>query len=168
MEEYLGIAARITITYLYILALMRLSGKRSVDSLSPLDFLVALVLGDLFDDIFWAEVPLAQGITALTVIILLHTLMAVGEAHTNWIHKLVTGEPALVVERGAVQREALGKERLHEQELFSELRVIGQDQLEEVREAYLETSGEVSALPTEAADLVRRKDKERVKELLQA
>ena len=166
MEDMIAIAIRISFTYLFILALLRLSGKRSIDSLSPLDFLVALILGDLFDDIFWAEVPLAQGVVALTVVLLLHTLVAVAEAHSTRIHNLVASTPTLVVDRAAVQRDGMARERSNEEELWSELRLVGQDQLEEIRTAYWETSGAVSVLPTEAADTVRKKDLEKVKALV--
>lgn len=167
MEDFIGIALRISFTYVYVLALLRFTGKRSIDSLSPLDFLVALILGDLFDDIFWAEVPLAQGVVAITSVLLLHTLVAVAEAHSKHIHQLVSSSATLVIDHAAIQQDGMRHERNNEEELWSQLRLQGEDQLEEIREANWESNGEISVLPTEAAEVVRKKDLQKVKELVQ-
>ena len=57
-----GIILRVSVMYLYALALLRISGKQSVDHLTALDFLITLIIGDLFDDIFWAEVTIPHGL----------------------------------------------------------------------------------------------------------
>src|ERR671924_489440 len=57
-----GIIFRVSIMYLYALALVRISGKQTLGQLTPMDFVVTLIIGDLFDDVFWAEVPLIEGI----------------------------------------------------------------------------------------------------------
>jgi len=43
--------------YVFLLAILRASGKRTIAQGTTLDFVVALVLGDLIDDALWAEVP---------------------------------------------------------------------------------------------------------------
>jgi uncharacterized membrane protein YcaP (DUF421 family) len=50
-----GIVFRVSIMYVYALALVRIAGKQSLGQLTPMDFVVTLIIGDLFDDIFWAE-----------------------------------------------------------------------------------------------------------------
>ena len=45
-----GIVFRVSVMYLYALALLRISGKQSVSHLTTLDFIVTLIIGDLFDD----------------------------------------------------------------------------------------------------------------------
>lgn len=163
MEDLIGVALRISFSYLFILTLLRLSGKRSIRGLSPLDFLVALILGDLFDDVFWGEVAVAQAVVAMTSIILLHTLMAAVEAHSQPLHRLVTGKAVQVVDHAEVCEEGLRKERTNVVELWSMARLKGTDDLNEIREAYWETSGQLSVLPTEAADVARKQDLPQVK-----
>jgi uncharacterized membrane protein YcaP (DUF421 family) len=166
MEDLFGIALRISFTYLYILALLRFSGKRSVDTLSPLDFLVGLIFGNLTGYIVWGNVPLSQGVVAITSIMLLHTLIAAIETHVTPFHHLVGSTPSLVVDHGSVQRNILRQERVAEDELWAELRLKEKDDLSEVREAYFEPGGQVSVLPTEAADEIQKQERQQVKDLV--
>ena len=78
MDEWkaiVGIMIRISIMYLYVLTVLRLSGKRTIGSVSPPDFAVATILGDMFDDVFWAEVPLAKEIVGISTLLLVYLLV---------------------------------------------------------------------------------------------
>jgi len=68
----LRIAARALFAYVIVLVLIRLTGKRTVRHGSTLDFTIALVIGDLVDDMIWAEVPIAQFMVAAGVLFLVH------------------------------------------------------------------------------------------------
>ena len=74
------------------------------------------------------------------------------------IDKLTGAPPTVVVKNGQIQRKNLGKERLNEQELFSELRMMGVDDIKEVKQATLEPNGKVSVLQEEWAKPVQRQD----------
>jgi uncharacterized membrane protein YcaP (DUF421 family) len=65
----LRIATRALIAYVYLLFLLRLSGKRAVRHGTTFDFVLALVLGDLVDDAIWREVPLSQFIVATCTLV---------------------------------------------------------------------------------------------------
>lgn len=52
----LRIVIRAAFAFVFLLALLRLSGKRTVAQGFALDFILALILGDMVDDLIWAEV----------------------------------------------------------------------------------------------------------------
>jgi uncharacterized membrane protein YcaP (DUF421 family) len=56
--------ARAVLAYAFLLVMVRLSGKRIVAHGSTIDFVLALVFGDLVDDLIWAEVAAAQFVVA--------------------------------------------------------------------------------------------------------
>ena len=70
MTDPLRVALRAVLAYVFLLALLRVSGKRTVHESTPFDFVLALVLGDLVDDALWAEVPFAQFVVAASSIVL--------------------------------------------------------------------------------------------------
>jgi uncharacterized membrane protein YcaP (DUF421 family) len=70
------ILVRAVFAYVLLLVLVRLSGKRSVKHGSLFDFTVALILGDLVDDLLWAEITAATFIVATGVLTTVH--MAAG------------------------------------------------------------------------------------------
>ena len=73
----LRLIVRVLFAYLFALALMRTSGKRSVKQGDPQSFVLALIIGDMFDDLFWAEVPAAQFVVATGTLVLLHVMASV-------------------------------------------------------------------------------------------
>ena len=66
----LRIAVRTVLCYLFLLGLVRASGKRGVKQVTPFDFVLVLILGDLVDDALWAEVPFAQFVVAASTLVL--------------------------------------------------------------------------------------------------
>lgn len=167
MDEYLGILLRVSIMYLYALAILRLSGKRSIAHLSVFDFVVANMIGDMFDDVFWAEVPLAQGLTGLTTVVLLHVLVAFVESRSDAVRRLVASEKTVVVRNSAFVEEGLAAERTSRMEVYAHLRLYEEDTLQEVREASWEPNGELSVLRKESSQEVKKQERKQLEELFQ-
>ena len=69
----LRIAARVVLGYLFLLLLVRVSGKRTVRQASTLDFTVALIAGDMVDDLIWAEVNAGSFVVGAGMLFLVHT-----------------------------------------------------------------------------------------------
>lgn len=70
----LRIAVRVAFTFALVLTLIRASGKRTIKHGNLSSFVVAVVVGDLFDDFFWAEVPASQFLVAVGGVMTLHLL----------------------------------------------------------------------------------------------
>ena len=58
--DHFRIAIRCLAAFFFLLALLRLSGKRTIYQGTAFDFVLALVLGDMIDNALWHEVPMAQ------------------------------------------------------------------------------------------------------------
>lgn len=80
----LRIAVRAAFAFVFLLALVRLSGKRSVAQGGALDFVLALIFGDLVDDVLWAEVAGSQFVAAVGTLFLLR----VGLGALTWRARL--------------------------------------------------------------------------------
>ena len=71
----LRIVIRVVFAYVVLLVLVRLSGKRAVKQSNAFDFTLALILGDLIDDVVWAEVAVAQFVAAASVLMTAHIVV---------------------------------------------------------------------------------------------
>jgi uncharacterized membrane protein YcaP (DUF421 family) len=81
------IVIRVVFAYLFALALVRVSGKRTVQQADVQSFVLALVLGDMVDDFFWAEVSAAQFVIGVGALLLTHVwtaLTAASSGRRNW------------------------------------------------------------------------------------
>ena len=68
----LRIAARALFAYVTLLCLMRVSGKRTVRHASPFAFTLSLILGDMVDDLLWAEVNASVFVIGAGVLLMMH------------------------------------------------------------------------------------------------
>jgi uncharacterized membrane protein YcaP (DUF421 family) len=163
--EPLQVVARALFAYVVLLGLLRASGKRTVAQGTPFDFVLALVLGDMVDDLLWAEVPAARFTVAVGTLTLLHALVSVATARSERLDRVLAGEPATVLERGRPRAAALRGERMHPRELERMLRVEGvpREAWAEVRRVTVEVSGHPAVAREPWADPPQRRERARVR-----
>lgn len=157
-NELMWTALRASFVYLFLLLVVRLLGKREIGNTSAFDLVVALILGEVVDEIIYGDVTILQGVTAIVVVAIWHVANSWASFKSQIIDKLTGAPPTVIVKNGQVQRKNLAKERLNEEELFSELRMMGIDDIKEVKQATLEPNGKVSVLQEEWAKPVQRQD----------
>ena len=158
MNELIWTALRASFVYLFLLLIVRLLGKREIGSTSAFDLVVALILGEVVDEIIYANVTSLQGVTAIVVVALWHLVNSWASFKSDFIDRLTGAPPTVMVKNGQIQRKNLAKERLNEQELFSELRLMGVEDVREIKQAALEPNGKISVIQEEWAKPVQRQD----------
>lgn len=161
MEELnlTGIALRVSIMYLYALVLVRIAGKQAIGQLTGMDFVVTLILGDMFDDIFWATVPIAKGMVAFAVVVFAHMLVTFMTSRSISFYRLATSPARLLIEDGKLMQKSLQKERMRPDDLQADLRIAGEEHLSEIKQAWLEPSGQVSVIKNRNSKPVHKKDR---------
>ncbi|MGQ0712994.1 MAG: DUF421 domain-containing protein [Gemmatimonadaceae bacterium] len=151
-------AARAVAVYVVMLAVIRVSGKRTIGNFSAFDFLVALMLGEVVDELIYGDVSLAQGFVAVGVVALLHFA---NSWLTYWDHgfgHILEGSPTVVLEKGQLHYPGLRAERMNEKDVLSELRLHGVDDLREVKLAVVEYNGQLSVIQQDWAEPVQKAD----------
>jgi uncharacterized membrane protein YcaP (DUF421 family) len=140
------IAVRAAFGYVALLALLRVSGKRTVAEGTPFDFVLALVLGDMVDDLLWADVPAAGFVVAVSALTLVHILVSWLKYVSPRFDRVVSGSATLLLSSGEPVRRGLRSEHVAESELEELLRLWGvpRERWPEVERALLETEGHPS------------------------
>ena len=138
---------RTVILYLFIIAGIRLMGKRQVGELEPSELVLALLIADL------AAVPMQDfGIPLLTGVVPIFTLLCLTMALSVLTMKsvrfraLLCGRPSVIVADGKLRQGEMRKNRFTVDELMEELRMQGVTDLTTVKYAILETNGQISVL----------------------
>ncbi|WP_201983278.1 DUF421 domain-containing protein [Hymenobacter rubidus] len=140
------VAFRCAVTYLLTLAALRITGRRGVRQLSLFELSIILALGSASGDaMFYHDVALAHIAVVFVVVMLIYVLLnRLTEAYprfSDWLE----GKPVRLVADGAIVHEALRKQNLTHKELFGELRQLQVAHLGQVRLAYIEATGQISA-----------------------
>jgi uncharacterized membrane protein YcaP (DUF421 family) len=167
VRELMLTALRAAGIYLLMLAVIRALGKRTVGNFAAFDLLVALMLGELVDEIIYGDVSFLQGIVAIVVI-------AAAQAGNSWLtwwnhgfEKLLEGSPTVIVREGGLDERGMRAERMSSREVRGHLRAAGVRDLREVKLAIVEDDGSVSVMrhawaePASRADVDAEAAKER-------
>ena len=151
-------AARGLLVYVVMLIVIRILGKRTVGNFSAFDFLVALMLGEVVDEIIYGDVGIAQGMVAILVV-------AAAKYTTSWLtywdhglNKILEGKPTEIVRHGEFVREGMRRELMNEQEVMAALRLRDIADMREVEKAVMEVDGEVSVIREDWAEPLQKAD----------
>jgi uncharacterized membrane protein YcaP (DUF421 family) len=157
-HELLLTAARAAAVYAIMLVVLRLSGKRAIGNFSAFDLLVALMLGEVVDEIIYGDVNFVLGLVPIVVV----TLLQVGTSWLSyWDHgwdKILEGVPTVIVREGELDRKGLRTERMNPKDVMAELRQSGIGDLREIRLATVENDGRVSVLKRDWAEELQKGD----------
>ncbi|MCC3157485.1 DUF421 domain-containing protein [Hymenobacter sp. 15J16-1T3B] len=142
----LEVAARCVITYLLTLAALRVTGRRGVRQLSIFELSIILALGSAAGDaMFYDDVPLTHVAVVFALIsglyLLFNRLTERYPRFSDWLE----GAPVLLVADGEVNMPNFRRQNLTQKELFGELRQQQVEHLGQVRRAYIEATGNISA-----------------------
>ena len=72
----LRLVVRTVFAFVFILVLLRVSGERTVRQGDTASFVVALIIGDMFDDLIWAEVAASQFVVGVGTLLFVHLLVS--------------------------------------------------------------------------------------------
>ena len=136
-----------TVMYLGIFALLRGVLKREAGTVGITDLLVVVLLADA------AQNSLASDSKALIDGLLLVATIVAWAFLLNWLgyrfsrfQRIIHPRPLPLVRDGALLRHNMRKELVTEDELMTQLRLQGCEDLDNVRAAYMEGDGQISII----------------------
>ncbi len=136
-----------TLAYVTLVLFLRISGKRTLSKLNAFDLVVTVALGSTLSAILLQEsIALAEGATALGLLILLQYLVTFASVRSNSVAKLIRSEPTLLVRSGSFCHHAMMRQRITEDEIMSAVRSNGSQGLDEVEAVVLESDGTLSII----------------------
>ena len=150
--------ARAAAVYVLMLIVIRALGKRTVGNFAAFDLLVALMLGEVVDEIIYGDVMFAQGAIAIVAI----AALAYADSWLAYLHPrmeaVLEGKPTIIVRDGRFERAGMRSERMNEKDVMAHLRTEGIHDMREVHLAIVELDGTVSILKHEWADPAQKAD----------
>jgi uncharacterized membrane protein YcaP (DUF421 family) len=141
------VAMRAAAIYLISLLLVRLGKSRLISRVSPLDVILAFVLGSLLSRGITGSASITHTTVASAALIALHSLLTWLACYSDTVGNLLKGHCRILVSDGVINRDNLQRSHLSEEDLFEELRLNANcDDLTKVKAAYKERSGEISVV----------------------
>lgn len=145
--RYLIIAGSSACVYLFIVAALRLFGKKEIAQLSVVDLVFVLLISNAVQNaMVGSDTSLLGGLCAAATLFLLNFALKWVIFHFSRVSKLVQGQAVMLIYNGVINLENLRKTKISMEELEEALREHGVSSAKEVNLAVLELDGNISVL----------------------
>jgi len=135
------------VVYVFLLALLRITGKRQVGQLAPFDLVLLLVLANAVQNSMNAgDNSLIGGLLTAATLIGLNYLVSLATHRSKTLEAIVEGRPQVLIHNGTLFEDVMVKAQLTHHELNAALRRSGCDSIAEVHSAILENNGAISVV----------------------
>ena len=136
------------IIYLFLIVLLRLTGKRQIGQMAPFDLVLLLVLSNTVQNsLVGGDNSLIGGMISALTLVTLNWVVALLTYKSKKAEALIEGRPELLVHDGRLFEKALTHCKLTHHELNAALRQAGCAEIADVHAAFLETDGNISVIP---------------------
>ncbi len=151
---------RTAFLYIFAILALRLMGKRQIGDMQPGELVITILISELaampIED---PSQPVATGLCAIFLLVVLEIFSATLELKWQGFHRLVNGRAAILIRDGKIDQKLLRQMRITLEDLDEVLRQQGIFDIGTVFFAVLETNGSLSVLlkpgasPATAADV---------------
>lgn len=135
------------IIYVTLIAVLRITGKRSLSKFNIFDFIITIALGSIFASTLTTDdLVLAQSVAAIVVLLGAQFVVSKLAMRSNRFERVIKSDPALLFYGGDYVVETMRAERVTKREILQAVRNSGASSLEGVQAVILETDGTMSVI----------------------
>jgi uncharacterized membrane protein YcaP (DUF421 family) len=145
LYDYGSIFLRSIISFLVLLLLTRLLGKKQISQLTLFDYITGITIGSIAASLAVdTQITFVHGVIGLVVWTVLPISISRITLRNTRIKKLLDGAPSIMIQNGKILYDNLKKEHFSVVDMLEELRLNGVFNVADVEYAILETSGKLS------------------------
>ena len=134
--------------YAVMIVTMRGLGKRQLGEFEPYELAMTILLADLISSPMQSvATPLLHGLLPVAAMFVVHGAITLASLRWDGFRALVSGKPALVINRGEIDQRQLNRLCLSVSDLLEGLRGAGYLDPAEVGTAIVEANGTITAFP---------------------
>ena len=143
----LTVLIRTFIIYISLIIVMRLMGKRQLGELEISDLVTTFLISEIASlPITDTEIPLSHAIIPIIALLSLEVGISTLLSKFPKIKFVFSARPSTLIKNGSICKKALEDARLSFDELFSQLRQQGYDDISQIKYAILEQNGNITVI----------------------
>lgn len=156
---------RTVIMYVFVVATLRIMGKRQIGELEASELVVTIIISDIAAmPITNTDVPLVTNVLAIFVLTSLEIILSFVAYKSPKVRTALYGKPSTFFKNGKFNQDEMLKQRFNVADIMEEVRGNGICSLSEVEYIVMETNGRVSVVlksensPITPSDLQMKKE----------
>jgi uncharacterized membrane protein YcaP (DUF421 family) len=137
------------VVYIFLLVLLRVTGKRQIGQLATFDLVLLLVLSNAVQNSMnGGDSSLVGGLVSALTLVGLNYVVGLATSRNKRVEAFIEGRPQVLVHNGKLYPDVLIHTQLTRHELDTAIRSSGCDSINDVHVAILENNGSITVLPT--------------------
>ena len=133
------------VVYVFLITLLRITGKRQIGQLSPLDLVLLLILSNAVQNSMNAgDNSLIGGLISAATLVALNYLIEYAAVKSKKLEGIIEGRPQVIIHEGKLFEDVIRNAKITQMEVESTLRESGFFDMKDVKLAILENNGKVS------------------------
>jgi uncharacterized membrane protein YcaP (DUF421 family) len=136
---------RAFVAFVFLVIVAKLLGQRTLSQLRLLDFVIALVIGNIIaHPLSDQRIGMKESMVTTAVLVILYLIGIYLVLNIHWFRKLITPLPIEIIQNGEIHYQGLKKARITLDILLEELREKKVDDIKKVALAIWEANGKIS------------------------
>jgi uncharacterized membrane protein YcaP (DUF421 family) len=141
----LQMSCRAIVSFFITLALIRIAGIRTFGKKSAFDNVVIIMLGSILSRVVVGASPFLATTIGCFAFVSVHWLLGWISMYNDTIGNWIKGESSCLYIAGREQTKNMRRARISHKDLMESIRLrINKDNLEQIREIFIERNGEIS------------------------
>lgn len=150
MIAYLDIILRSAAVYIFMVAALRLFGKKELSQLSTFDVILILLISNAVQNaMVGSDTSLSGGLAAAAVLFTLNYIFKKIVARSPFFGKLLSDKPEILIHNGIPDFKVLARFDISDDELKEAMREHGVEHYADVKLAMFEADGNISIISGE-------------------
>ncbi|MCP9773917.1 DUF421 domain-containing protein [Synechococcus sp. Tobar12-5m-g] len=135
------------VVYIFLLVILRLTGKRQVGQLATFDLVLLLVLSNAVQNSMnGGDNSLVGGLISAVTLVTINHFVGIATSRSKRLEAYIEGHPEILVHNGKVYPHIMARAKLSRHELDVALRAAGCVYIKDVHVAILENNGSITVL----------------------
>ena len=141
------IVVRSASVYVFLILILRVSGKRQIGQLAPFDLVLLLVLANAVQNsMTGGDNSLVGGLISCSTLVGLNYMVGFATFRNKKLEDIFEGRPQDLIHNGRVLEDVMAETKVSRHELEAALRQSGCAQVSECHSAILENNGVISVV----------------------
>lgn len=141
----MDIAIRAIVLYVFVVFVMRVVGRRELSSLTAIDLVLLIVMGDAIQQGLTQD---DYSVTGAVIVISTFAVLQVASSYLSFrfrpVRSILEGRPVVLIDDGELVAGNLRRERLTHDDVKEEMRLQQIASFDDIRWAILEANGRIS------------------------
>ena len=132
------------LVYIFLILILRATGKRQIGQMSPFDLVLLMVLSNAMSG---GDNSVTAGLILAVTLVAANWIVGKITTYSKTMESLIDGNPQILFHNGKVYDSTLSSAQITRQELMAAIHKAGYAEMDQIRAAILENDGTISVIP---------------------